>query len=84
MWDFGRHDFIKSGIHHFETFFLKSLQARLMKMSSLLVLINGTNNKVKIEGKADRTAKGYKYICPIFSTRQNVSLHQGLEKLHHR
>ena len=48
-------------------------------MSSLLVLINGTKNK--IEGKADRTAKGYKFICPIFSTRQNVSLHQGLEKL---
>ena len=50
-----------------------------MKMSSLLVLINGTKNK--IEGKADRTAKGYKFIYPIFSTRQNVSLHQGLEKL---
>ena len=48
-------------------------------MSSLLVLINGTKNK--IEGKADRTAKGYKFIYPIFSTRQNVSLHQGLEKL---
>ena len=46
MWDFGRHDFIKSGIHDFETFFLKlSLQARLMKMSSLLILINGTKNK---------------------------------------
>ena len=33
-----------------------------------------------IEGKADRTAKGYKFICPIFRL-DKTSLHQGLEKL---
>ena len=36
--------------------------------------------KLKIEGKADRTAKVYKFICPIFRL-DKTSLHQGLEKL---
>ena len=35
---------------------------------------------LKIEGKDDRTAKGYKFICPIFRLDEN-SLYQGLEKL---
>ena len=35
---------------------------------------------LKIEGKTDRTAKGYKLICPIFRLVK-TSLHQGLEKL---
>ena len=35
---------------------------------------------LKIKGKADRTAKAYKYICPIFRL-DKTSLHQGLEKL---
>ena len=35
---------------------------------------------LKIEGKADRTAKVYKYICPIFRL-DKTSLNQGLEKL---
>ena len=36
--------------------------------------------KLKIENKADRTAKVYKFICPIFRL-DKTSLHQGLEKL---
>ena len=36
--------------------------------------------KLKIEDKADRTAKVYKLICPIFRP-DKTSLHQGLEKL---
>ena len=39
-----------------------------------------TGIKLKIEGKADRTAKVYKFICPIFRL-DKTSLHQGLEKL---
>ena len=35
---------------------------------------------LKTEGKTDRTAKGYKRICPIFRLVKS-SLHQGLEKL---
>ena len=35
---------------------------------------------LKTEGKADRTAKVYKCICPIFRP-DKTSLHQGLEKL---
>ena len=35
---------------------------------------------LKIEGKADRTAKGYKFIGPIVRL-DKTSLHQGLEKL---
>ena len=35
---------------------------------------------LKIEGKADRTAQAYKFICPIFRL-DKTSLHQGLEKL---
>ena len=35
---------------------------------------------LKIEGKADRTVKGYKFICPIFRLNK-TSLHRGLEKL---
>ena len=35
---------------------------------------------LEIEGKADRTAKGYKFICPIFRLNK-TSLYQGLEKL---
>ena len=35
---------------------------------------------LKIEGKADRTAKGYKFICPIFQL-DKTSPHHGLEKL---
>ena len=36
---------------------------------------------LKIEGKADQTAKGYKFItCPIFRI-DRTSFHQGLEKL---
>ena len=34
---------------------------------------------LKIEGKADRKAKVYKFICPIFRL-DKTSLHQGLEK----
>ena len=33
-----------------------------------------------MEGKADRTAKGYEFICPIFRL-DKTTLHQGLEKL---
>ena len=33
----------------------------------------------KIEGKADRTAKGYEFICAIFRL-DKTGLHQGLEK----
>ena len=36
--------------------------------------------KLKIEAKADQTAKVYKFICPIFRL-DKTSLHQGLEKL---
>ena len=36
--------------------------------------------KEALEGKADRTAKGYKFICPIFRLNK-TSLYQGLEKL---
>ena len=35
---------------------------------------------LKIEGKADRTAKGYKFTCPIFRLDE-TGLHQGLQKL---
>ena len=35
---------------------------------------------LKIEWKADRTAKGYKFICPIFRL-DKTSLHQGQGKL---
>ena len=35
---------------------------------------------LKIEGKADRTAKVYTFICPIFRL-DKTSLHQGWEKL---
>ena len=35
---------------------------------------------LKIEGKADRTAEGYKFICPIFRL-DKTSLHHGLRKL---
>ena len=35
---------------------------------------------LKIEGHADRTAKGYKFICLIFRL-DKARLHQGLEKL---
>ena len=35
---------------------------------------------LKIEGKADRTAKDYKFICPIFQL-DKTSPHHGLEKL---
>ena len=34
----------------------------------------------KIEGKADRTANGYKFICPKFRLGK-TSLRQGQEKL---
>ena len=33
-----------------------------------------------MEGKADRTVKGYAYICPIFRLDKTI-LHHGLEKL---
>ena len=33
-----------------------------------------------LEGKADRTANGYKFICPVFWL-DKTSLQQGLEKL---
>ena len=36
--------------------------------------------KLKIEDKADRTAKGYEFIYPIFRL-DKTSLHQGLERL---
>ena len=36
--------------------------------------------KIKIEGKADRTAKVFKFIYPI-SRLDKTSLHQGLGKL---
>ena len=36
--------------------------------------------KLKIEDKADRIAKGYEFICPIFRL-DKTSLHQGLERL---
>ena len=35
---------------------------------------------LKIEGKADRTAKVYKFTCPLFRL-DKTSLHQELEKL---
>ena len=35
---------------------------------------------LKIEGKTDRTAKVYTFICPIFRL-DKTNLHQGLEKL---
>ena len=35
---------------------------------------------LKTEGKADRTAKVYKFICPIVRL-DKTSLHQVLEKL---
>ena len=35
---------------------------------------------LKTDGKTDRTAKGYKFIYPIFRL-DKTSLHQGLEKL---
>ena len=35
---------------------------------------------LKTEGRADRIAKGYKFICPIFRL-DKPRLHQGLEKL---
>ena len=35
---------------------------------------------LKIEGKADQTAEGYKFICPIFRLNR-TSPHQGVEKL---
>jgi len=46
----------------------------------LTVTIHALDIQLKIEGKADRTAKGYKFICPIFRLNK-TSLHQGLEKL---
>ena len=35
---------------------------------------------LKIEGNADRRAKGYKFICPIFRLNK-TSFRRGLEKL---
>ena len=35
---------------------------------------------LKTEGKADRTAEGYKFICSIFRL-DKTNLHQGLRKL---
>ena len=35
---------------------------------------------MNLEGKGDRTAKGYKFICPVFWL-DKTSLQQGLEKL---
>ena len=35
---------------------------------------------LKIEGKPDRTAKGYRFTCPIFRLNK-TGLHRGLEKL---
>ena len=48
----------------------------------LKIRISSTSvqNTLEIEGKADRTAKGYKFICPIFRLNK-TSLYQGLEKL---
>lgn len=34
---------------------------------------------LKIEGKPDRTAKGYRFICPMLRLRK-TSFHRGLEK----
>ena len=48
-----------------------------------LFLFPGAVHTLKIEGKADRTAKGwgviYKFICPIFRL-DRTSRHQGLGK----
>ena len=46
----------------------------------LTVTIHAHEIQLKIEGKVDRTANGYKFICPIFRL-DKTSLHQGLEKL---
>ena len=48
-------------------------------------VVGGDNNRgdnltLKIEGNVDRTAKVYKFICPIFRL-DKTDLHQGLEKL---
>ena len=48
-------------------------------------VVGGDNNRgdnltLKIEGNVDRTAKVYKFICPIFRL-DKTGLHQGLEKL---
>ena len=43
-------------------------------------MIRSVSLFLKIEGKADRTAKGYKFIWQIFRL-DKTSLHQGLEKL---
>ena len=47
---------------------------------SLTVTIHALEIQLKIEGKADRTANGYEFICLIFRL-DKTSLHQGLEKL---
>ena len=39
----------------------------------------GCHRVLKIEGKADRTPKVYKFICAKFPS-DKTSLHQGLEK----
>ena len=46
----------------------------------LTVTTHAHEIQLKIEGKADRTANGYKFICPIFRL-DKTSLYQGLEKL---
>ena len=46
----------------------------------LTVTIHAYEIQLKIEGNAERTANGYKFICPIFRLDKS-SLHQGLEKL---
>ena len=48
-------------------------------------VVGGDNNRgdnltLKIEGNVVRTAKIYKFICPIFRL-DKTGLHQGLEKL---
>ena len=43
----------------------------------LTVTIHAHEIQLKIEGKVDRTANGYKFICPIFRL-DKTSFHQGL------
>ena len=58
---------------------LKDLKREFCRIKDNQVLCQLTV-KIKIEGKADRKAKVYKFIYPI-SLLDKTSLHQGLGKL---
>ena len=61
------------------TMLLKDLKREFCRIKDNQVLCQ-LIVKIKIEGKADRTAKVYKFIYPI-SRLDKTSLHQGLGKL---